>query len=382
MEKGPVCSVMVVDDTEANIDILVEALGENYDVRVALDGETALEDISREAPDLILLDIMMPGMDGYEVCRHLKNDPAHRDIPIIFLTAMTEEQDEARGLSLGAVDYVTKPFSPDLVKARVFNHLELKRHRDHLQDLVDQRTRELSLTQEVTIYSLASLAETRDPETGGHILRTQRYVRALAIQMATRPGFETQLTDDAIRLLYNSAPLHDIGKVGVADAILLKPGDLTKEEFEEMKKHTEYGKRALQVGEEKLGENSFMKVAQEIAYTHHEKWNGSGYPRGLKGEDIPISGRLMAIADVYDALISKRVYKPAFSHKKAMAYICQDSGSHFDPQLVENLIQIEDEFRQIASVLADSKEEKDTLLDESERPPLATPDASYDDPRQ
>ena len=382
METKSVFSVMVVDDTEANIDILVEALGETYDVRVALDGETALEDIAREAPDLILLDIMMPGMDGYEVCRHLKKDPDLRDIPVIFLTAMTEEQDEARGLALGAVDYVTKPFSPDLVKSRVFNHLELKRHRDHLQELVDLRTRELALTQEVTIYSLASLAETRDPETGGHILRTQRYVKALAKQMATQPGFDTRLTHEAIRLLYNSAPLHDIGKVGVADAILLKPGNLTEEEFAEMKNHTEYGRRALQVAEEKLGENSFMKIAQEIAYTHHEKWDGSGYPRGLKGEEIPISGRLMAIADVYDALISKRVYKPAFSHKKAMAYICQDSGSHFDPQMVENLVRIEEEFKQIALVLADSQEEKDALLNESERPPLATPDTSYSDPRQ
>ncbi len=363
MDDESTFSVLVVDDTEANIDILVETLSDEYDVRVALDGETALEDVADETPDLILLDIMMPGMDGYEVCERLKAAPETRDIPVIFLTAMTEEQDEAKGLALGAVDYVTKPFSPDLVKARVFNQLELKQHRDHLQELVAQRTRELALTQEVTIYSLASLAETRDPETGGHILRTQRYVRALAQQMATLPQYRDILTDDIIDLLYKSAPLHDIGKVGVADSILLKPGKLTDEEFAEMKNHTVYGRDALRVAEEKLGDNSFMQYARQIAYTHHEKWDGSGYPTGLKGEDIPVSGRLMAIADVYDALISKRVYKPPFSHVRAIGIIQKDSGTHFDPVMVENLMIIEEEFRQIAVSLADSKEERDALME-------------------
>ena len=363
MDDNRMFSVLVVDDTEANIDILLETLSDDYDVRVALDGETALEDVEDEQPDLILLDIMMPGMDGYEVCRRLKEDPDTREIPVIFLTAMTDEQNEAKGLELGAVDYVTKPFSPDLVKARVFNQLELKRHQDHLKELVNERTRELALTQEVTIYSLASLAETRDPETGGHILRTQRYIRALAQQLATRPEYSGTLDETVIDLLYKSAPLHDIGKVGVADSILLKPGKLTDEEFAEMKNHTVYGRDALRIAEEKLGDNSFMQYAREIAYTHHEKWDGSGYPCGLKGEEIPISGRLMAIADVYDALISKRVYKPPFSHSKAMAIIQKDSGTHFDPVMVENLMVIEDEFKQIAMALADSQEERDALLD-------------------
>jgi putative two-component system response regulator len=239
--------------------------------------------------------------------------------------------------------------------------LELKKHQDHLQELVALRTQELALTQEVTIYSLASLAETRDPETGGHILRTQRYVRALAHRLQTIPSFEKLLTDEVIDLLYKSAPLHDIGKVGVADSILLKPGKLTDEEFAEMKNHTIYGRNALKIAEEKLGNNSFMKYARRIAYTHHEKWDGSGYPNGLKGEEIPVSGRLMAIADVYDALISKRVYKQPFSHAKAMDIITKDSGTHFDPVMVENLLAIEDEFLQIASSLADSQEEKQAL---------------------
>lgn len=364
MQEDRQFSVLVVDDTETNIDILMETLGDDYDIRVALDGESALENVAEDKPDLILLDIMMPGMDGYEVCRHLKDDPLTRDIPVIFLTAMTEEQNEAKGLALGAVDYVTKPFSPELVKARVSNQLELKKHQDHLQELVALRTKELALTQEVTIYSLASLAETRDPETGGHILRTQRYVRALAQQLKTTPTFEKILTDEVIDLLYKSAPLHDIGKVGVADSILLKPGKLTDEEFAEMKNHTIYGRDALKIAEEKLGNNSFMQYARRIAYTHHEKWDGTGYPDGLQGEDIPVSGRLMAIADVYDALISKRVYKPPFSHANAIDIITKESGIHFDPVMVEALLTIDDVFLQIASSLADSQEEKQALTGE------------------
>nr|WP_320191542.1 two-component system response regulator [uncultured Desulfobacter sp.] len=364
MEENEQSTILIVDDTETNIDILMETLGDTYDIQVALDGESALENVAEEKPDIILLDIMMPGMDGYEVCRRLKDDPLTHDIPVIFLTAMADEQNEAKGLALGAVDYVTKPFSPELVKARVSNQLELKKHQDHLQELVALRTKELALTQEVTIYSLASLAETRDPETGGHILRTQRYVRALARRLKTVPTFEQILTDEVIDLLYKSAPLHDIGKVGVADSILLKPGKLTDEEFEEMKNHTIYGRDALKIAEEKLGNNSFMQYARRIAYTHHEKWDGSGYPNGLRGEDIPVSGRLMAIADVYDALISKRVYKPPFSHAKAMDIITKESGTHFDPVMVEMLSTIEDEFLQIASSLADSQEEKQALTGE------------------
>ena len=361
MDKPVNFSILVVDDTETNIDILVETLGDTYEVRVALDGETALEDVAEEKPDLILLDIMMPGLDGYQVCEKLKEDPDTRNIPVIFLTAMTEEQNEAKGLALGAVDYVTKPFSPDLVKARVSNQLELKQHRDHLEELVAERTRELALTQEVTIYSLANLAETRDPETGGHILRTQRYLKALAEKLAQVPGYKEALDERTIDLLFKSAPLHDIGKVGVADSILLKPGKLTAEEFEEMKKHTVYGRNALRVAEEKLGNNSFMRYARQIAYSHHEKWDGTGYPRGLSGDDIPISGRIMAIADVYDALISKRVYKPPFSHAKAIAIIEKDSGSHFDPVMVMHFMTIAEDFRQIAIELADSQEERDAL---------------------
>ncbi|WP_080805901.1 response regulator [Desulfamplus magnetovallimortis] len=353
--------VMVVDDTETNIDVLVETLGDQYDVRVAMDGETALEAVADEKPDLILLDIMMPGMDGYQVCEELKSNPETSNIPVIFLTAMTETQDEARGLELGAVDYVTKPFSPDLVKARVKNQIELKKYRDHLEDVVKERTRELLLTQEVTIESMGTLAEYRDPETGGHIKRTRNYVKRLAQHLSKNPKFEHLLDEKAIDILYKSAPLHDIGKVGVRDNILLKPGRLTEEEFEEMKLHTVYGHDAILINEKKLGEGSFLSVARDIAHTHQEKWDGSGYPRGLKGEDIPLSGRLMALADVYDALISKRVYKPPFSHQKAVEIIKEGRGSHFDPDMVDAFMEIAEDFRQIALEYADCEEEREML---------------------
>ncbi len=355
--------VLVVDDTETNIDILVETLEDTCDVSVAMDGESALEAVEEEMPDLILLDIMMPGMDGYEVCEHLKTDEATLHIPIIFLTAMTGEQDEAKGLALGAVDYVTKPFSPDLVRSRVQNQLELKHHRDHLEDLVRERTRELELTQEVTIESMASLAEYRDPETGGHIKRTKNYLKALAAHMKGHPKFEAFLDDATIDLLYKSAPLHDIGKVAIEDSVLLKPGRLTDEEFEAMKKHTIYGRDAIQTAVKRLGRESFMRYAQEIAYTHQEKWDGSGYPQGLQGEEIPISGRLMAVADVYDALISHRVYKKPFSHTRAVNIILEGRGTHFDPDMVDGFMVIQEECRQIALQFADYEEEKEALAE-------------------
>lgn len=354
-------TVMVVDDTETNIDILVETLGDDYDISVAMDGQSALEDINGNLPDLILLDIMMPGMDGYEVCEKLKADEATRNIPIIFLTAMTEEQDEAKGLALGAVDYVTKPFSPGLVKSRVRNQLELKRHRDHLEELVRERTQELELTQEATIESMAALAEYRDPETGGHIRRTKNYVKILAEQVKDHPNFKDFLGGDTIELLYKSAPLHDIGKVGIEDSILLKPGKLTDEEFGEMKKHSTYGRKTIQAAVSKLGRDSFLRYAEDIAYTHHEKWDGSGYPQGLKNGDIPISGRLMALADVYDALISKRVYKAPFTHSKAVAIITEGKGKHFDPDMVDAFLEIQEEFRRIALEFADFDEEREAL---------------------
>ncbi len=354
-------TILVVDDTEVNINLMVAILGDEYDVSGVLDGKSALELTEEVRPDLVLLDIMMPGINGYDVCRHLKENEATRTIPVIFITALSGEGDEAKGLELGAVDYITKPFKPAIVKNRVRNHLELKRHRDHLEELVRERTEEVLLTQEVAFESLATLAEYRDPETGGHIRRTQNYIKTLAQYLRDLPRFEAYLDKSTVELIYKSAPLHDIGKVGVSDNILLKPGKLTPEEFEEMKKHTIYGRNAIRAAERKMGSTSFLRFAGEIAYSHHEKWDGSGYPEGLDGDDIPISGRLMALVDVYDALISKRVYKPPFPHKKAVSIIAEGRGTHFDPDLVEAFLALASEFRQIAFEHADYDEERRTL---------------------
>jgi putative two-component system response regulator len=368
MKELSECTILVVDDTTANIEVMVETLRDDYVVSVAIDGKTALEQVKSVHPDLILLDITMPGMNGYEVCRRLKANEATRDIPIIFVSALNDSEDESRGLNLGAVDYITKPFKPAIVRTRVRNHLELKRYRDHLEELVRERTRELTLTQEVTIESLATLAEYRDSETGGHIRRTQKYVKILAEHLQKHSRFKDVLDDATIDLFYKSAPLHDIGKVGVPDNILLKPGKLTTEEFEEIKKHTINGRDAIQAAEKRLGHNSFLRLAREIAYFHHEKWDGSGYPEGLKGEEIPVSGRLMALVDVYDALVSKRVYKPPFPHKKAVAIITEGKGTHFDPDIVDAFLELEEKFKQIALENFDYEEERKTLSETTEEP--------------
>ena len=355
--------ILLVDDTSANLQVLRQTLdGCGYRLLIAKDGKTALSIVEKTLPDLVLLDIMMPGMDGYEVCRRLKGSESTRHLPVIFLTALADVEDEARGLALGAVDYITKPINPDLVRARVGNHLELKRYRDSLEDMVREKTRELQLTQAVMIESLGTLAEYRDPETGGHIKRTQNYVKALASALKNHPRFREELDDETIDLLYLSAPLHDIGKVGVRDNILLKAGKLDEDEFGEMKNHTKYGHDALHITEQKLGKSTFLRHARQIAYTHQEKWDGSGYPRGLKGDKIPISGRLMAVADVYDALISKRVYKPPMPHEEAVRIISDGKGKHFDPDIVDAFLEMNAVFRNIALTYADHEEERQALL--------------------
>jgi putative two-component system response regulator len=355
--------VLVVDDTPADLSLMAGLLRGDYRVKLATSGERALQvAAAAPTPDLILLDIMMPGMDGYEVLRRLRAEPATRAIPVIFLTAMNAAHDEREGLELGAVDYIAKPVQPDIALARVRNHLQLKRARDllerqnlHLEELVAQRTREVQQLQDVVIRAMASLAETRDNETGNHIRRTQHYLKRLAETLRERQPRHAVLLDDAgIELLFKSAPLHDIGKVGIPDHILLKPGPLTSEEFELMKTHTTLGRDAIARAERELGGDvPFLRLAREIAYGHQEKWDGSGYPLGLKEEQIPLSARLMALADVYDALISKRVYKPAYPHNLARDIIRKGGGSHFDPEIVAAFEAVSDEFLAIAKRFAD-----------------------------
>jgi putative two-component system response regulator len=356
--------ILVVDDAPDSLTLLHALLRDEYKVKVASGGERALTiAVSEPQPDLILLDIMMPGMDGYEVCTRLKADSLTRHIPVMFLTAKSEEADEQRGLDLGAVDYITKPIKGAIVRARVRTQLALKASADFLRDKnvyleeeVARRTREVMSVQDVTTLAMASLAETRDADTGNHIRRTQRYVRALAWKLCTHPQFAAALTPHDIGLLYKSAPLHDIGKVGIPDRILLKPGKLTPEEFEVMKTHTTLGRDAILNAEKELGvQVEFLTVAKEIAYSHQEKWDGSGYPLGLSGTQIPISARLMAVADVYDALISRRVYKESMPHALAVEIIAQTRGKHFDPNVVDAFLEIQDAFNAIAIAFSDTQ---------------------------
>lgn len=350
-------TILVVDDTPDNITLLCSLLGEQYRNKVATNGVRALKIARTEPyPDLILLDIMMPEIDGYEVCRQLKEDPATAHIPIIFLTAKTQEGDETKGFELGAVDYITKPIVPPILMARVHTHLALQHARksleqqnEMLEEQVDLRTRQLAALQDAIIIAMASLAETRDNDTGHHIRRTQHYIRELAVCLKKDAKYADALDDKLIATLYKSAPLHDIGKVGVPDRILLKPGRLTPDEFEEMKRHTVYGRDAIIAAEKTLeAPESFLCTARDIAYSHHEKWDGSGYPQGLAGEAIPLSARLMAIADVYDALITKRIYKEAIPHEEAVKIIKAGSGTHFDPDVINAFTEISDKFAAIA----------------------------------
>ena len=381
-------TILVVDDTPDNLSLMRELLRKDYQVQLANGGERALKLAALQPqPDLILLDIMMPVMDGYEVCRRLKADAATRDIPVVFLTAKADVEDEKRGLELGAVDYITKPISPPVVLARVKIHLALKAHADFLRDKSDfleaevsKRTREVLAIQDVTILAMATLAETRDLDTGNHIRRTdsrdgrrncrrdldtgnhirrtQHYVKALAAKLRTHPRFASVLTDNYIQMLFKSAPLHDIGKVGIPDRILLKPGRLTPEEFEIMKTHTTLGRDAIEHAEIQLGMPvEFLSTAKEIALSHQEKWDGSGYPQGLAGEAIPLSARLMAVADVYDALISRRVYKNSVPHEQAVAIIQEGRGVHFDPDITDAFVELQESFRAIAARFADSDDD-------------------------
>ena len=359
-------TILVVDDTPDNIDLLRAVLEDDYRTKIAVNGERALKIAAgSDQPDLILLDIMMPGMSGYDVCRALKADPSTANIPVIFVTAMSEVADEQLGLALGAVDYITKPISAPLVLARIKTQLGMKRMQDFLRDQnhyleseVERRVQEVAALQDVTIHAMASLAETRDSETGNHIRRTSHYLKALAEQVRHLPRFRDFLTDKTIELLFKTAPLHDIGKVGIPDHILLKPGRFEPHEMDIMKTHTTLGRDAILAAERELGiEVDFLKYAKEIAYSHHEKWDGTGYPQGLAGEQIPISARLMALADVYDALISCRIYKDGMRHEDAVSIIAQGRGTHFDADIVDAFLRIQDQFQAISSRYADGVRE-------------------------
>jgi putative two-component system response regulator len=356
-------TVLVVDDSPENLELMGGLLSDYYCVKVANSGLRALKILeSTVLPDLILLDVMMPDMNGWEVCQKIKSSKQLTEIAVIFLTAKTSPEDEKMGFDLGAVDYISKPINPATLLSRVKTHLSLKSMSDALRNRnmtlkieIDKGVQEIRAVQEVTIHALASLAETRDNETGNHIRRTQNYVQTLAQVLKTYPRFSHYLTDKQIEMLYLSAPLHDIGKVGIPDNILLKPSRLDAAEFEIMKTHTTLGYQSiLSASEGLLDGGHFLTCAMEIALSHQEKWDGSGYPQGLSGDNIPVSARLMAVADVYDALISERCYKQAFSHEKAVGIILEGRGSHFDPDIVDAFKRSEGEFLAIATKFSDN----------------------------
>ena len=377
--------LLVVDDDPSNLLVLGELLEAEHAVRFARSGEQALA-LARQQPQpkLVLLDVMMPGLDGYAVLARLREDPATADIPVIFVTAKDAFEDEERGLRLGAVDYVTKPVNPVVLLARLATHLELRRHRvalaarnADLETEVARRTRHIELVQQVAVRALSSLGEARDNETGHHIRRTQLYIQVLGEHLRQHPRFAASLQPRQLALIVDAAPLHDIGKIGIRDEILLKPGKLTPEEFEIMKTHAAIGgeaigramrevaadhgdelREALEAGrvEPGAGPLDFLLVARDIAVGHHEKWDGSGYPAGLSGDAIPVAARLMALADVFDALISRRVYKAPMPLSEVERIIREGRGRHFDPDMVDALFACWDEFVAIARRLADPDE--------------------------
>ncbi|MEQ1621975.1 MAG: HD domain-containing phosphohydrolase [Methylococcales bacterium] len=357
-------TILIVDDAPENLSLLSELLQPYYHVRAANSGERALKTVMIDPqPDLILLDVIMPNMDGVEVIKRLKSDHRTAGIPVIFVTAMESFKDEERGLALGAVDYITKPIRPAIVLARVKAHLELKAARDWLQMRnntleaeIAERMADNVIIQDVTIRALAHLAETRDTETGNHLIRTQGYIQALALELQNHPRFKDFLTAKNIQNMIKSAPLHDIGKVGIPDSILLKPGKLDAEEWEIMKTHSYLGFHAIELAEQDAERPlEFLNIAKDISLYHHEKWDGSGYPDGVSGDAIPIAARLMALADVFDALVSERSYKPGYPVQQAIQIIQEGRGTFFDSDVVDAFMACQKEFINIAALHADSR---------------------------
>jgi len=338
-------TILVVDDTLLNIDILKAILSPFYKVKVATNGKVALKIVELQAPDLILLDIMMPDMDGHEVCRRLKSDKQSANIPVIFVTAMADEDDEQKGFDLGAVDYITKPIKPAIVLARVKAQLALANQKEACENEVARKVKQLEKSHNDAINMLAIAGHYNDTDTGVHIWRMADYSGALA-KAAQWPVEKTEL-------LRQAAPMHDLGKIGIPDSILKAPRKLTDDEWVIMRTHSEVGYGIL-----KISEDPVFKLAAEVSLFHHEKWDGSGYPHGLKAKEIPESARIVAIADVFDALTMKRPYKEAWSIKEACDTLKKDSGIHFDKELVELFISIKDEILKIKAYW----DNKETLL--------------------
>jgi len=347
--------IFLVDDNITNLNIGKDILCDDYNVVTIPSAKKMFEMLGRITPDMILLDIEMPGMSGYDAIKLLKAREETADIPVIFLTVRGDNASELAGLSLGAVDYISKPFAPQLLAKRIEVHMTVETQKDKLKDysenllgMVYEKTKAVVDLQNAILRTIAEIVECRDCATGGHIERTQNYLRILVNAIVKNDLYREEVAKWDIDFLVQSSQLHDVGKIGVSDVILNKPDKLTDEEFDEMKKHTTFGMEVVDKIQKGSSEDAFLEHAKIFAGTHHEKWDGTGYPKGLKGEEIPLEGRLMAIADVYDALISERPYKRAFSHESAVQIIINGSGTHFDPSLIEVFKENQDEFLKAA----------------------------------
>jgi putative two-component system response regulator len=342
--------ILVVDDDPYVLDVLKQMLeGNGHEVSAFTCADAALKAIKTEQPALILLDVFMPGMSGLEMCSCLKRDPDLCDIPVIFLSGLSATDDKIRGFQAGGVDYIGKPFQPDEVNARVNTHLKLSslRHKLAYQQLVEKKVREVSEAQQATIFTLAKLAELRDDDTGAHLERVRDYCQLLARRLGEDSPYADHITTDFVDCIQHASPLHDIGKVAIPDNILLKPGKLTNEEFEVMKTHTVIGAENMQTVFNRYADNPFIGMGIEIALYHHERWDGGGYPDGLVGRNIPLSARIMAVADCYDAIRSNRCYRKGLDHEKVKQILLEESGTHFDPEVIRAFIDLEDRFNHI-----------------------------------
>ena len=363
-------SILVVDDNDMNRDMLIRRMRPmGYSVEVACDGGEALEILRHQAFDLVLLDIMMPVKDGFEVLKEMKADQALKHIPVIMITALDDAASAARCIDMGAEDYLTKPFDPTLLKARVSACLERKRLHDqelsyraqieeynvHLEERVREQVQVITSSQLGAIFAMSKLAESRDPETGEHLERMREYCRVLSEHLGKLSRYRQTIDEVFISNIYAASPLHDIGKVGIDDSVLLKPGQLSPEEWIIMKTHPLIGADTLREVDKEHPGNALIRMGIDIAESHHEKWDGTGYPNNLKGEEIPLVARILALGDVYDALTSKRCYKDAFSHEKSKQIVVEGRESHFDPQVVDAFLETESEFKRIREYYQDSE---------------------------
>ena len=348
--------ILIVDDDFINRMILTEILQDDYQIIEAANGTETFKILYEDKiiPTVVLLDIIMPDIDGFQVLERIKHEEETKNIPVLFITASDSDETESRGLKFGAADYVTKPFNHDVVRARVDNHINLARYQHGLEQLVIKKAAEVTKTYEQTLEVLATIIEYRNLESGAHIRRTTLLTESLVDKMLTTEKFKDALLSENVHSLVKASALHDIGKIGIPDSVLLKPGKLTDEEFDMMKTHTSVGSEIIESIASTLPDNDlYLKYAQDICHYHHERWDGKGYPSGLKGEEIPLSARLISVVDVYDALVNPRCYKPPFTHDVSLGIIVEGRGTQFDPDIVDILPEISETFRKLEKLHGD-----------------------------